>query len=142
MAPLVQVSVSQVAACTIRSAFEYQGQKCSANSRAYIPKSLWPAVKAKLQAHQEKLKLASVSPSLTPSQPHSLWLPWMKLQPLETDTFLTAVIDEKSFDRINGYLQHAQSSPNLSIVAGGKADKSEGYFVAPTIVESKDPMDK
>lgn len=105
---------------TIRSAFEYCGQKCSACSRAYIPQSLWPQVKEGLIATQKELKVGDVK---------------------EFDSFTSAVIDEKAFKRITGYIDHAKSSPKLSIVAGGKYDMSVGYFIEPTIVETTDPHD-
>merc|ERR1712142_714971 len=96
---------------TIRSAFEYSGQKCSACSRAYIPASLWEGIKEGLVETQKKLKIAS---------------------PLEFDSFTSTVIDDKSFARISGYLNHAKTSPNLSVVAGGEADDSVGYYIQPT----------
>ncbi|CAH1772683.1 unnamed protein product [Owenia fusiformis] len=112
--------VDSVVMGTIRSAFEYGGQKCSACSRAYIPQSMWPEVKQKLVNIQKEIKLGSA---------------------LDADTFLSAVIDDKSFDRIKGYLNHAKSSDNLEIVAGGNCDDSKGYYVEPTIIETKDPQD-
>ncbi|XP_047496039.1 delta-1-pyrroline-5-carboxylate dehydrogenase, mitochondrial-like [Penaeus chinensis] len=113
--------VTSVVNGTIRSAFEYCGQKCSACSRAYIPESLWPEVKAGLLAAQKELKVGNVQ---------------------EFDTFMGAVIDDKAFKRISGYVDHAKSSPNLSILAGGKCDDSVGYFVEPTIVQTTDPTDR
>jgi 1-pyrroline-5-carboxylate dehydrogenase len=102
-----------------RGAFEYQGQKCSAASRAYIPASLWNDVKKKLSAD-----LAS-----------------MKMGPTENFTnFINAVIDEKSFDKIAGYIDNAGKSDKVEIVAGGKYDKSKGYFIEPTVLLAKDPM--
>jgi 1-pyrroline-5-carboxylate dehydrogenase len=90
--------VPSVVAGTLRSAFEYQGQKCSACSRVYAPESLWPEIKEGLVATQASLKMGPVT---------------------EADSFMSAVIDRKSFDRITGYIEHAKSSPNCSIVAGG-----------------------
>ncbi|KAK7016800.1 Delta-1-pyrroline-5-carboxylate dehydrogenase, mitochondrial [Halocaridina rubra] len=113
--------VTSVVNGTIRSAFEYCGQKCSACSRAYVPESLWPQVKQGLVATQKELKVGDVK---------------------EYDSFTSAVIDDKAFKRISGYIDHANSSPNLTIIAGGKYDDSVGYFVEPTIVETKDPKDK
>ncbi|XP_046360059.2 delta-1-pyrroline-5-carboxylate dehydrogenase, mitochondrial-like [Haliotis rufescens] len=106
---------------TVRAAFEFNGQKCSACSRMYIAESMWPKVKdGMLQIHKE-IKMGS---------------------PLEKESFVTAVIDDKAFARIKGYLDHAKSSPNLKVIAGGNYDDSKGYFVEPTIVESSDPQDK
>lgn len=113
--------VTSVINGTIRSAFEYCGQKCSACSRLYVPKSLWPKVKEGLIARQKELKVGDVQ---------------------EFDSFMGAVIDEKAFTRISGYIDHAKSSPNLSIVAGGDYDKSKGFFIEPTIVETTDPRDR
>jgi len=102
-----------------RGAFEYQGQKCSAASRAYIPASLWPKVKELLTRD-----LAS-----------------MKMGPTEDFTnFVNAVIDEKSFDKIAAYIEAARKSDQVEIVAGGKCDKTKGYFIEPTILLAKDPM--
>lgn len=106
---------------TIRSAFEYCGQKCSACSRAYIPESMWPKVKEGLITESEKLKVGDVT---------------------EFSTFMGAVIDDKAFKRITSYIDHAKSSKNLEIVAGGNYDDSTGYFIQPTIVQTKDPHDK
>jgi len=113
--------VTSVVNGTIRSAFEYCGQKCSACSRLYVPESLWPQVKEGLIARHAELKVGDVK---------------------DMDTFMAAVIDEKAFDRISGYIDHAIASPNLSIVAGGTYDKSKGFFVQPTIVETTDPSDR
>lgn len=113
--------VQSVVNGTIRSAFEYCGQKCSACSRMYVPESLWPKIKDGLIAERNKLKIGD---------------------PTEVDTFTGAVIDARAFDRISGYINHAKNSSNLSIVAGGKCDNSVGYFIEPTIVQSTDPKDK
>merc|ERR1740128_229741 len=107
--------VETVVASTIRSAFEYQGQKCSACSRIYVPESLWPKIKEGLVETHKTLKVGSVT---------------------DFDSFMSAVIDKKSFDRVTGYIEHAKSSPNTSIVAGGGYDESVGYFVEPTIVQT------
>lgn len=101
-----------------RGAFEYQGQKCSAASRAYIPSNLWEEVKAGLQRD-----LAS-----------------FKIGPTEDFTnFVNAVIDEKSFDKLAKYIDAAKADKNVEIVAGGTYDKSKGYFVHPTIIRANDP---
>ncbi|XP_029435199.1 delta-1-pyrroline-5-carboxylate dehydrogenase, mitochondrial isoform X2 [Rhinatrema bivittatum] len=104
---------------TLRSAFEYGGQKCSACSRLYVPDSLWPQMKEKLLEEHKKMKVGN---------------------PIEDfECFLSAVIDEKSFARIKNWIKHAESSPSLSILAGGKCDNRVGYFIEPCIVETKDP---
>lgn len=102
-----------------RGAFEYQGQKCSAASRAYIPSNLWAEVRKLLQED-----LAS-----------------MKMGPPEDFTnFMNAVIDEKSFDKIVAYIEEAKKDATVEIIAGGNYDKSKGYFIEPTIIEVKDPL--
>ncbi|XP_038015933.1 delta-1-pyrroline-5-carboxylate dehydrogenase, mitochondrial isoform X2 [Motacilla alba alba] len=106
---------------TLRSAFEFGGQKCSACSRLYAPASLWPHIKEKLLEEHGKIKVGD------PTQ--------------DFGTFFSAVIDDKSFARIKRWLQHARSSPNLTVLAGGGCDDSVGYFVEPCIVESRDPRD-
>lgn len=106
---------------TIRSAFEYSGQKCSACSRMYVPKSKWNGIRDGLVAAIKQMKVGS---------------------PLEYDTFMTSVIDDKAFVRIKSYLDRAKTSPNLKIVIGGGCDKSKGYFIEPTVVETKDPNDQ
>jgi len=113
--------VTTVVMGTIRSAFEFCGQKCSACSRMYVPQSLWPKIKSGLIETRDKLKIADVQ---------------------EFDAFTSAVIDSKAFDRISGYIEHAKKSSNTEIVAGGQYDNSKGYFIQPTIIESKDPKDK
>lgn len=110
-----------VVTCTIRSAFEYCGQKCSACSRAYFPASLWPKIKEGLIRERDKLIVGDVC---------------------DFKTFMGAVIDDKAFNRIKSYIEHAKSSANLDIIAGGGYDCSKGYFIEPTIVETKDPKDK
>ncbi|VVC36986.1 Aldehyde/histidinol dehydrogenase,Aldehyde dehydrogenase N-terminal domain,Aldehyde dehydrogenase [Cinara cedri] len=114
-------NVTSVINGTIRSAFEYCGQKCSACSRLYVPQSLWPEIKEGLLETRNKLKIGDVA---------------------EYDSFASAVIDDKAFSRITGYIEHAKKSANLEIIGGGQYDNSKGYFVQPTIVESKDPLDK
>ncbi|CAM4652664.1 unnamed protein product [Lepidochelys olivacea] len=106
---------------TLRSAFEYSGQKCSACSRLYAPDSLWPQIKEKLLEEHRNIKVGD------PAQDFA--------------TFFSAVIDDKSFARIKKWIQHAKTSANLSILAGGTCDDTVGYFVEPCIVESKDPKD-
>ncbi|XP_066255894.1 delta-1-pyrroline-5-carboxylate dehydrogenase, mitochondrial [Euwallacea similis] len=113
--------VESVVNGTIRSAFEFCGQKCSACSRMYVPESLWPKVKEGLLAKRSQLKIGD---------------------PTDYTSFTSAVIDDKAFKRISSYIEHAKSSPNLEIIGGGKYDDSTGYFIEPTIVQSKDPKDK
>ncbi|XP_060657202.1 delta-1-pyrroline-5-carboxylate dehydrogenase, mitochondrial [Drosophila nasuta] len=110
-----------VVTSTIRSAFEYSGQKCSACSRMYVPESLWPEIKEGLVAEACKLKIGDVQ---------------------DTKSFTSAVIDDKAFKRITGYIEHAKNSSNLEIIAGGTYSDSKGYFINPTIVVTKDPKDR
>ncbi|XP_033822801.1 delta-1-pyrroline-5-carboxylate dehydrogenase, mitochondrial [Periophthalmus magnuspinnatus] len=113
--------VQSVVMGTIRSAFEYGGQKCSACSRMYVPDSLWPQIKQELLSVHKQMKVGDPVQDLS--------------------TFFSAVIDDKSFGRIKKWLDYAKSSPNLKIVAGGNCDDQKGYFVEPTIIETKDPQD-
>lgn len=102
----------------IRGAFEYQGQKCSAASRVYIAASVWPAIKELL-----KRDLAS-----------------LKIGPTEDfGNFVNAVIDEKSFDKLRGFIDNSKNDQDIEIIAGGTYDKSKGYFIEPTVLLSKDP---
>ena len=104
----------------IRGAFEYQGQKCSAASRAYVPASLWSEVRERLSDELATVKMGS---------------------PVDFSNFLAAVIDQSSFDNISGYLAEAQGGA-YEIVSGGGRDDSEGYFVEPTVVRSEDPKSR
>lgn len=106
---------------TIRSAFEYCGQKCSACSRIYLPRSLSCAVVEGLIEERAKLKVADVK---------------------EFDAFMGAVIDKTAFKRITGYIKNAKQNPKNKIICGGEFDDSKGYFVQPTIIETTDPCDK
>jgi len=103
-------------ACT-RGAFEYQGQKCSAASRAYIPSNIWPAVKEKMLDDLASIKMGTVE---------------------DFTNYINAVIDERSFDNITGYIDNAKND-NVDIIAGGEYDKSEGYFIKPTVIKADDP---
>ncbi len=107
-----------VATALLRGAFEFQGQKCSAASRAYIPSNLAEEVKKKLVAGVKSFKMGSVE---------------------NFSNFINAVIDEKSFDKIKSYIDRARKDSKAEIWVGGKCDKKEGYFVQPTIIETKDP---
>ncbi len=110
--------VNVLATAISRGAFEYQGQKCSAASRVYIPSNLWEATKA--------LVLADLKS--------------MKMGPTEDFTnFINAVIDEKSFDKLAKYIDAAKKDSSVEIIAGGNYDKSKGYYIEPTILLSKDP---
>ena len=112
--------VDTVVNATIRSSFEYNGQKCSACSRAYIPESLWPQIKEKLLKERDQLKVGD---------------------PTEFNTFMGAVIDERAFNRIKSYIDHAKTSKHLEVLGGGKCDNSKGWFIEPTIVQTMDPLD-
>jgi 1-pyrroline-5-carboxylate dehydrogenase len=105
----------------VRGSFEYQGQKCSAASRAYIPDSRWPEVKKKLLADISEIKMGDVT---------------------DFRNFMGGIIDQKAFETIVGYIEYAKSSPDMEIIIGGGSDDSKGYFVEPTVVVSKDPKSK
>ena len=105
----------------IRGAFEYQGQKCSAMSRAYIPKSIWPTVEQKLINEVKKIKIGS---------------------PKDTSNFMNAVIDKNAFDNIVKYIDYAGNHDDAEIIYGGNFDDSEGYFIDPTIILTTDPKFK
>lgn len=107
-----------VATALLRGAFEFQGQKCSAASRAYLPSNIAEAVKAKMVAGINSFKMGTVE---------------------DFGNFINAVIDEKSFDSIAEYIEKAKNSPDASIVVGGGYDKSKGYFIEPTVIEAHDP---
>jgi 1-pyrroline-5-carboxylate dehydrogenase len=107
-----------VAVAISRGAFEYQGQKCSAASRAYIASNIWEEVKGYVQADLKSMKMG-------PTEDFS--------------NFINAVIDEKSFDKLAGYIDAAKKDKNLEIVAGGNYDKRKGYFIEPTIIVTRDP---
>ncbi len=107
-----------LATALLRGAFEYQGQKCSAASRAYIPSGMWEKLKHQLADEAESIPMGD---------------------PAEFGTFLGAVIDERAFQRISGALAAAQKDPALKVVTGGGDDSREGWFIAPTILETSDP---
>ena len=110
-----------VAVCLLRGAYEYQGQKCSAASRAYIPESLWPEIRDRLTADMATITMGPVT---------------------DFSVFMGAVIDESAFDTITSYIDYAKQSPDAEIVAGGGYDKSSGYFIEPTLVKTTDPKFK
>jgi 1-pyrroline-5-carboxylate dehydrogenase len=107
-----------VAVGLVRGAYEYQGQKCSAASRAYIPDTIWPEVRDRMVAMMTEIKMGDVA---------------------DFRNFMGAVIDKKSFDRITGYLEAAKGAPGVKVVAGGGADAKEGWFIQPTLVTTEDP---
>lgn len=107
----------QIVTALSRGAFEYQGQKCSAASRAYIPSNLWPEVKGGLIKDLQSIKMGS---------------------PEDFNNFVCAVIDEKAFDKITGYIADAKND-DVEIIAGGNYSKEEGYFIEPTVIVTKDP---
>jgi 1-pyrroline-5-carboxylate dehydrogenase len=102
-----------------RGAFEYQGQKCSAASRVYVPNNIWDEVKKLVQADLKSFKMGPVE---------------------DFTNFINAVIDEKSFDKLAKYIDAAKKDKDVEIIAGGNYDKSKGYFIEPTIIVTKDPM--
>ncbi len=108
-----------LATAIVRGAFEFQGQKCSAASRAYIPANLWDEVKEKVLADLEEIKMGS---------------------PEDFTNFINAVIDERAFDKIADYIDGAKNIPGVEIIAGGNYDKSKGYFIEPTIIKAENPM--
>ncbi|HEX8562400.1 MAG TPA: L-glutamate gamma-semialdehyde dehydrogenase [Flavobacterium sp.] len=111
-------NVKQVVTGIVRGAFEYQGQKCSAASRAYIPKNLWPEVKEQLIHDVKSLKMGS---------------------PEDFGNFITAVIHEGSFDKIAGFIEEAKNDDQAEILVGGNYDKSVGYFIEPTVIVTTNP---
>ncbi|MGB1517597.1 MAG: L-glutamate gamma-semialdehyde dehydrogenase [Crocinitomicaceae bacterium] len=109
---------SKVATAMTRGAFEFQGQKCSAASRAYIPSNLWSDVKKILIEQVSSLKMGS---------------------PEDTSNFINAVIDERAFDKIAGYIDYIKEQNDAEIIVGGNYDKSKGYFIEPTVVATSNP---
>jgi 1-pyrroline-5-carboxylate dehydrogenase len=108
----------EVAAALARGAFEFQGQKCSAASRAYIASSIWPAVKQSLVDQVNSFNIGT---------------------PGNTSNFVNAVIDERAFDKIAGYIDYCKTQSDAEIIAGGTYDKSTGYFINPTVVVTTNP---
>jgi 1-pyrroline-5-carboxylate dehydrogenase len=102
----------------LRGAFEYQGQKCSAASRAYIPASLWPAVKEHMVREMATFKMGPTE---------------------DFENFINAVISEVSFDKLAKYIDAAKKDDGVEIIAGGGYDKSQGWFVQPTVLQVQDP---
>ncbi|MHA1917814.1 MAG: aldehyde dehydrogenase family protein, partial [Candidatus Ranarchaeia archaeon] len=115
-------NIEQAVTGLIRGAFGYQGQKCSAASRGYISKEIWPHFKMKLIKEVETVKLGS---------------------PEDPTNFMGAVIDQGAFDKISSYIKYSLETEKTNrIIFGGKCDSSKGYFIEPTIIETKDPDDK
>lgn len=111
-------NIDVLTAALIRGAFEYQGQKCSAASRAYLPKSLWPQLKEKFLAELATIKVGPVE---------------------DFENFVNAVIDERSFNKLAKYIDNAHQDKSVEIIAGGKYDKSKGWFIEPTVIVTTDP---
>ncbi|MBN1131610.1 MAG: L-glutamate gamma-semialdehyde dehydrogenase [Bacteroidales bacterium] len=111
-------SVDPLVVALVRGAFEYQGQKCSAVSRAYIPMSMWPVVREKLKDMIGSIKMGS---------------------PEDFTNFFNAVIDEASFDKLAGYIERAKKDADTEVIIGGGSDKSEGFFIEPTVILTRDP---
>ena len=112
---------AEVATAISRGAFEYQGQKCSAASRAYIPTNLWESVKSQIVEDVNSFEMGT---------------------PDDTSNFINAVISEKAFDSISSYIDYAKNSDEAEIIAGGNYDKSVGYFIEPTIIVTTNPKFK
>jgi len=107
-----------LAVAMARGAFEFQGQKCSAASRAYIPESIWPEVEEYLKADLSSMKMGG---------------------PEDFSNFINAVIDERAFDKISQYIQEAKESEDCEIISGGNFDKSKGFFIEPTVIKTSNP---
>jgi 1-pyrroline-5-carboxylate dehydrogenase len=112
---------AEVATALTRGAFEFQGQKCSAASRAYVPKSLWNDVQSILKSQLDAVKMGS---------------------PEDTSNFVNAVISERSFDKIVSYIEFAKNAEDATIISGGNYDKSIGYFIQPTVIVTTNPSFK
>jgi len=111
-------SADSLAVALVRGSFEFQGQKCSAASRAYIPASLWPSVRDDMGAMLAEIKVGDVR---------------------DFRNYMSAVIDEKSFDKLHAAIEAAKASPEAEVVFGGECDKTTGYFVQPTVVKVTNP---
>lgn len=112
------VDVKQLATAVVRGAFEYQGQKCSAASRGYFPRSIWPALKDELFAQLKQVKMGDVE---------------------DFTNFVGAVIDKGAYKSIKAYIDHAQAAPDAEVIWGGGCDDSKGYFIEPTLIQTTNP---
>ncbi len=110
--------VDEVATALVRGAFEYQGQKCSAASRAYIPSSLWPAIEVRMKDFLQKMKMGGTE---------------------DFSNFINAVISEQAFKKITAYIDEAKQNSQVAIVAGGNYNNAKGYFIEPTVLRVNDP---
>lgn len=111
-------NAKEVAVGLVRGAFEYQGQKCSAASRAYLPASLWSAIEQFMKEDLAAMKMGGTE---------------------DFSNFINAVIDEKAFDKISAYISEAKQSADVEVIAGGNFDKSKGYFIEPTVLKTSNP---
>lgn len=107
-----------LATAIVRGSFEYQGQKCSAASRVYLPKSIWQETWAKCESQLRRVKMGP---------------------PEEFTNFVNAVIDEAAFDKLKGFIDQARNDADAEVIYGGNCDKSVGYFIEPTVIQAKDP---
>ncbi len=112
------VDIDVLVTALIRGAYEYQGQKCSAASRAYIPESIWPKVKEKFTKQVAQIKVGKTT---------------------DFSNFVNAVISEAAFDKITSYIERAKATEGNTLICGGNYDKSKGFFIAPTAIVSRDP---
>jgi 1-pyrroline-5-carboxylate dehydrogenase len=109
----------ELATAIVRGAFEYQGQKCSAASRAYVPDSLWPAVRERVAGMLERIRVGD---------------------PADFRNFMGAVIDRKAFDKIKSYIDEAKRAPGVTVLSGGGCNDGDGYFIQPTVLVVDDPL--
>ncbi|HEX8276085.1 MAG TPA: L-glutamate gamma-semialdehyde dehydrogenase [Longimicrobiaceae bacterium] len=109
--------VEALAVAIVRGGYEYQGQKCSAASRIYVPDSIWPAVRERTLAMMAEIKVGD---------------------PADFRNFMGAVIDRKAYDKITGYIKHAQQADDVEVIAGGGFSDEQGYFIEPTLVQAQD----
>ncbi len=107
-----------LAVALVRGAYEYQGQKCSAASRAYVPASLWPAVRDRMTGMMETIRMGDVA---------------------DFRNFMGAVIDQKAYTKITGYLEAARKDAGVTVISGGGAKDEEGWFIEPTLIQAEDP---